>query len=1058
MHMAGKRFGRPPLTANAVGHNTTPRLLYAYDSKASTRYLVDTGAEVSIVPPKPGETSMPDTPLLRAANGTTIKTYGKRTLTLRVDGRLFTWSFVVAQVDKHILGTDFLRAHNLLVDVQGRRLVDATNFSSLMLKHTNAHSLRISLVTTQTPCTQVLSEFPELMVPTFSTETVKHQVEHHIETTGNPVHATARRLSPEKLKIAKEEFDKMLDMGIIRRSDSPWSSPLHLVPKATGGWRPCGDYRRLNSATTPDRYPIPHILDFSANLAGTQVYSKIDLIRGYHQVPMHPKHIAKTAVITPFGLFEFLRMPFGLKNAAQAFQRLMDTVCAGLGGVFVYLDDILVASASAEEHHTHLRCLFKRLSQHGLVLNPVKCQFGMSELDFLGHHIDRHGAVPLMSKVDAITHFPQPTTTKGLQEFVGMVNFYHRFIPGAARIMKPLYEAIGAKAKLVSWSDEMITAFSTAKSTLAEATMLIHPNTGAPTALTVDASDTAVGAVLEQLIQGQWHPLAFFSKKLRPPEIKYSAFDRELLGLYLAIRHFRFFLEGRAFIAYTDHKPLTYAFAKMADPWSNRQQRHLAYISEYTTNVQHIAGKDNLVADALSRVAINSITTQLGIDYRELAAAQQGDVGTQHLATTNTSLRIEKIPFGDDGRMILCDTSTARPRPLVPQAWQKRVFEAIHNLSHPSIRATRKLITAKFVWHGLAKQVGMWTRTCMACQMAKVQRHTRAPLQVFAVPNRRFDHINIDLVGPLPASAGYTYLFTIVDRYTRWPEAIPLQDIRADTCARALIACWVARFGIPTQISSDRGPQFTSELWAMVTKLLGSAHSHTTAYHPQANGLVERFHRHLKSALRAKLTGPHWIDELPWVLLGIRTAPKDDMGCSSAELVYGYPLTVPGDFISDPNEPAPYAVFKTDMNEAVQRFKPIPTSQHGPRSSHVPKALANSAFVFVRRDAYRTPLQRPYEGPFKVLSPGDKTFVIDRGGKQEVVTVDRLKPAHVDIDNPVKVAVPRPRGRPALAPSTGTPERTSDKLPSQPEAQPTHIPAILTRSGRVNRRPARFMD
>ncbi len=285
---------------------------------------------------------------------------------------------------------------------------------------------------------------------------------------------------------------------------------------------------------------------------------------------MAPEDVPKTAITTPFGLYEFLRMPFGLKNAAQAFQRLMDTVCRGLDFAFDYIDDILVASEDVDTHKEHLRLLFLRLQKNGLVINVSKCQFGRDSIDFLGHRITPEGIAPLPTRVDAVTRFPQPTTIKGLQEFVGMVNYYRRFIPEAAQIMLPLFEPLAGKLKTLVWSEAMAGAFQATKQALAEATLLTHPHQDAPISLTADASDQAVGAVLQQYVNNTWEPLAFFSKKLRPPERKYSAFHRELLALYLGIRHFRYFLEGRQFTAYTDHKPLTFAMHKAAEPWSNR--------------------------------------------------------------------------------------------------------------------------------------------------------------------------------------------------------------------------------------------------------------------------------------------------------------------------------------------------------------------------------------------------------------------------------------------------------------------------------------------------------
>ena len=276
------------------------------------------------------------------------------------------------------------------------------------------------------------------------------------------------------------------------------------------------------------------------------------------------------------------------------------------------------------------------------------------------------------------------------------------------------------------------------------------------------------------------------------------------------------------------------------------------------------------------------------------------------------------------------------------------------------------------------------------------------------------------------------------------------------TCAQALISHWITRFGVPLDMSSDRGSQFTSHLWASISQLLGTELHHTTAYHPQSNGLVERFHRHLKSALRARLTGPNWIDELPWVLLGIRTAPKEDLGCSSADLVYGSPLTVPGDFIAKEGQHTDHNSQLQQLRERVGTLAPVPTSRHGIVSVSVPAKLQQAQYVFVRRDAHRTPLQRPYEEPFRVIETEPKTFKLDKRGKTETVTVDRLKLAHLDVDSPVRSALSPPK--PAPQPSTPTVDQAADRnrtartrtqQPSQPHR---------TRSGRIVRLPPWLRD
>ncbi len=443
-------------------------------------------------------------------------------------------------------------------------------------------------------------EFPGLLTPTFNLKEPKHKIKHHIQTTGPPVFARARRLHPDRLAAAKKEFKFMLDNGNIRRSNSSYASPLHMQKKPDGSFRPCGDFRALNASTVADKYPIPHMQDLSANLAGCKLFSKVDLVKGFFNTPVAPEDIHKTAVITPFGLFEFVRMPFGLCNAAQMSQRMMDSILHDLEDVYVYLDDILVASKDSASHCQALCRLFRRLNDHGLAVHPSKCQFAQAQLTFLGHRVTAAGIAPLPERVEAINKFPAPMSKTGLQEFLGMINYYHRFLPRAAHIMSPLYAALKKSASPFCWTAEMQSAFDQAKTELANATLLVHPCSSATYCITTDASHRAVGASLEQSVEGQWQPLAFFSATLRPAETRYSAFDRELLAVYLAIKHFLHMLEGRQFTVYTDHKPLTYAL-QSTKTYTERQVRHISFISEHSTDIRHLPGKFNAAADALSR-------------------------------------------------------------------------------------------------------------------------------------------------------------------------------------------------------------------------------------------------------------------------------------------------------------------------------------------------------------------------------------------------------------------------------------------------------------------------
>ena len=697
--------------AGGLKYNT----LCAHDQITGTAYLIDTGADVSVFPTTASErrTLTPTQPL-SAANNTSIKTWGTRKLSLTLgENKPFTHDFHLADVKRPILGADFFINHGFLIDLRGKRLLSHDNIA-IKLKEANAPLTLAGLsFHVKDSYSDLVQQFPDILTPRFDTDVNKHGIEHHIITNGPPTHARARRLDTEKLTAVKQEFLQMEQMGIIRRSKSAWASPLHVVPKSNGKWRPCGDYRQLNAMTKDDRYPLPHIQDLNSRLTGCQIFSKIDLVRGYHQIPMAPASVPKTAIITPFGLWEFLRMPFGLKNAGQAFQRLMDGVLRDVPCTFVYLDDILIASKSADEHHEHLRQVLQLLSSNGLVINKAKCIFGTKELDFLGHRISAEGIQPIPDRITSLCECKAPTDRSGLQRFLGMINYYHRFLPHIADILAPLHAQASGKGQSINWSEDCQTAFQKAKHILCKATLLHHPRPQATTSVTVDASNTAMGALLEQIHEDSWVPIAFFSRKLSETEKKYSAFDRELLAAYSAIKHFRHFLEGHTFTLYTDHKPLTTAITSKSDR-SPRQTRHLSYIAEFTTDIRYIKGKFNVVADTLSRINTVSFeqntenTKQTGIserkgsdqnkvihlpigDFDRLALDQQQSDEIARYHTSTTGLILQDVAFGKS--TVLCDISTGTPRPILPTSWTKPVFHNIHGLSHAGPRPTQQAIT-----------------------------------------------------------------------------------------------------------------------------------------------------------------------------------------------------------------------------------------------------------------------------------------------------------------------------------------------------------------------------
>ncbi len=449
-------------------------------------------------------------------------------------------------------------------------------------------------------------------------------------------------------EIVSQMIDAMEAQGVVQPSVSPWASPVVLVPKKDGSWRFCVDYRRLNSVTRKDVYPLPRVDDILAALGGTKYFSTLDLASGYWQVEMTEDARSKTAFTTFKGLFEFTRMPFGLCNAPATFQRVMQRVLAGLEWktCFVYIDDVLVASKTFEEHLQHLRDVFLRLRSANLRLKPKKCGFLRDKIPFLGHIISRGGILPDPRNTEKVVNYPRPMDATGVRRFMGLASYYRRFVPGFATIAAPLH-ALTKKHSMFEWTSVCEESFTTLKNLLASPPILVYPKFGASQSfvLETDASTVGLGAVLSQeQDDGTIHPVAYASRSVDKHERNYGISELKTLGLVWALRYFRHYLIGHPCLVYTDHAACL-SILNTAKP-SGKLARWALTVQEMDVTIRHKSGKRNSNADALSRCPADvqeslaeepedgrvcsvegQVTDQVLLpDLKEVAIHQQNDV------------------------------------------------------------------------------------------------------------------------------------------------------------------------------------------------------------------------------------------------------------------------------------------------------------------------------------------------------------------------------------------------------------------------------------------------
>ena len=551
-------------------------------------------------------------------------------------------------MDKITINQEINNFENFPLKFPRKKLTQAELSSKFRLDHLNTEEAKKLL--------NLIDEFQEIFHFEGESLSFTNAVKHRINTKDDsPVYTKTYRYPFCHKEEVQRQITKMLEQGIIRPSNSPWTSPVWIVPKkmdASGQkkWRLVIDYRKLNEKTISDRYPIPNITDILDKLGRCMYFSTLDLASGFHQIEVHEKDVQKTAFSVDHGHYEFVRMPFGLKKAPSTFQRVMDNVLREhIGNIcFVYMDDIIVYSTSLQEHLVNLKKIFNTLNKYDMKIQLDKSEFLRKEVAFLGHVVTQDGVKPNPEKIKVIKEWPLPRNEKELRAFLGILGYYRKFIKDFAKIAKPLTQQL-RKGESVKHSREFISAFERCKEILTSSQILIYPDFTKQLVLTTDASKYAIGAVLSQGAIGHDRPIAFASRTLTKSEENYSTIEKELLAIDWACKYFRPYLFGRKFTLYTDHKPLTYA-VNLKDA-HGKIARWILRLEDYDYDIKHRPGKQNIVADGLSRI------------HQELHSNEQdesSDAETAHSADTDDSefIQMTELPLNFFKNQILLKIGT----------------------------------------------------------------------------------------------------------------------------------------------------------------------------------------------------------------------------------------------------------------------------------------------------------------------------------------------------------------------------------------------------------------
>ncbi|KAK7579781.1 hypothetical protein V9T40_008715 [Parthenolecanium corni] len=861
---------------------------------------------------------------------------------------------------------------------------------------------------------------------------------HKLLKDARPVYMKPR---PLPFAIKEAVTAEILDMeraGIIERiTHTSWGTPI--VPIIKGSRvRICGDYKcTLNRLINDDKYPIPHIEEILSKLNGGKYFCKLDLSRAYLTLPVDDETAVMQAISTHLGTFKVNRLMFGAKTSPSIWQRYIDQLLGHLEGVTVFFDDIKIQGADQEEMLARLENVLKILAENGLKLNRDKCEFFTTSLRYLGYKIDQDGIHKTEDKIRALLEAAPPTNVSQLRSLLGLIQYYSRFCPNLATVLKPLNKRL--MKDCFKWTKNCEKAFEEVKREIASDRVLVPYDPQLPVLLATDASPYGLGAVLSHIYpNGIEKPICFASRSLSETEQKYSQIDKEALGIYWGVHKFFVYLYGRHFTLVTDHRPLVQIFhpSKSLPALSTSRMLHYAiFLEGFDFEIQYRPNEKHGNADFFSRfpkskpsksaVDVHSI---LHLDIMENFPVSVAEIRKETLADPELKKLYHALlsgseisSFADFARFkdelnIENGCIVRGVRTLIPQKLRQNILDELH-FGHIGMVRMKMLARQYCFWPGIDKDIENLGRSCETCP-----QKLPAPNKVWHpwnYPEGPWCRLHIDY-----AEFEGKYLLIIVDAFSKWLEVVPTSNMTA-TATINILRDQFARFGLPKLVVSDNGTQFASEEFAAFIKQNGIRHAFSAPFHANSNGQAERYVRTIKEALKADTRGS-FAERLARSLLGYRRAPNSTTGQSPAELMFKRPLRTRIDLIRE----------NAGDSLRYSKYQPVKCSSYKPNDSVQYRSFGNSKWrsgtvdskngmVYDVVDSESGRLQRRHQDQLRHGPPETSSTLVDSQNPPEV---------------------------------SEEPSTSNQPSSSPPEPDPVHMTPPVRRSTRVRRPPRKFLD